>query len=56
MTDKGKPLYMIGAVSDMLKLHPQTLRMYEKGLYAGSRRCSAGSGNRVSAGRAQLTE
>jgi len=30
MTDRGKPLYMIGAVSDMLKLHPQTLRMYEK--------------------------
>lgn len=30
MTDKGKPLYMIGVVADMLKLHPQTLRMYEK--------------------------
>ena len=30
MTDKGKPLYMIGVVSDMLKLHPQTLRFYEK--------------------------
>ncbi|HET6367443.1 MAG TPA: MerR family transcriptional regulator [Pseudomonadales bacterium] len=38
MTDKGKPLYMIGAVSDMLKLHPQTLRMYEKkGLIQPSR-------------------
>jgi MerR family transcriptional regulator/heat shock protein HspR len=30
VTDKGKPLYMIGVVADMLKLHPQTLRMYEK--------------------------
>ena len=30
MTDKGKPLYMIGVVADMLNLHPQTLRMYEK--------------------------
>jgi len=30
VTDRGKPLYMIGVVADMLKLHPQTLRMYEK--------------------------
>lgn len=30
MTDKGKPLYMIGVVGEMLKIHPQTLRMYEK--------------------------
>ena len=30
MTDKGKPLYMIGVVADMLKLHPQTLRLYER--------------------------
>jgi len=30
VTDKGKPVYMIGVVADMLKLHPQTLRMYEK--------------------------
>ena len=38
MTDKGKPLYMIGVVSDMLKLHPQTLRFYEKkGLIQPSR-------------------
>ena len=38
MTDKGKPLYMIGVVADMLKLHPQTLRMYEKkGLIRPSR-------------------
>ena len=38
MTDKGKPLYMIGVVADMLKLHPQTLRMYEKkGLIQPSR-------------------
>ena len=38
MTDKGKPLYMIGVVADMLKLHPQTLRLYErKGLIRPSR-------------------
>ncbi len=38
MTHKGKPLYMIGVVSDMLKLHPQTLRFYEKkGLIQPSR-------------------
>ena len=30
MTDKGKPVYMIGVVAEMLRLHPQTLRMYEK--------------------------
>lgn len=38
MTDKGKPVYMIGVVADMLGLHPQTLRMYEKkGLISPSR-------------------
>jgi MerR family transcriptional regulator, heat shock protein HspR len=38
MTDKSKPLYMIGVVGEMLKLHPQTLRMYEKkGLIRPSR-------------------
>ena len=38
MTAKSKPLYMIGVVAEMLKLHPQTLRMYEKkGLIRPSR-------------------
>ncbi|MDO8476502.1 MAG: helix-turn-helix transcriptional regulator [Candidatus Rokubacteria bacterium] len=38
MTDKGKPVYMIGVVAEMLRLHPQTLRMYEKkGLIRPSR-------------------
>jgi len=38
MTDKGKPLYMIGVVAEMVKIHPQTLRMYEKkGLIQPSR-------------------
>jgi len=38
MTDRGKPLYMIGVVADMLKVHPQTLRFYEKkGLVQPSR-------------------
>ena len=38
MTDRGKPLYMIGVVAEMLKLHPQTLRMYErKGLIRPNR-------------------
>ena len=38
MSDRGKPLYMIGVVADMLKVHPQTLRFYEKkGLVRPSR-------------------
>jgi MerR family transcriptional regulator, heat shock protein HspR len=38
MSARSKPLYMIGVVADMLKLHPQTLRMYEKkGLIRPSR-------------------
>lgn len=38
MSDRGKPLYMIGVVADMLKVHPQTLRFYEKkGLIRPSR-------------------
>src|SRR5262249_52749660 len=38
MTARTKPLYMIGVVAEMLKLHPQTLRMYEKkGLIRPSR-------------------
>jgi len=30
VTDRTKPLYMIGVVAEMLKVHPQTLRFYEK--------------------------
>ena len=30
MNDRGKPLYMIGVVAEMLSVHPQTLRFYEK--------------------------
>jgi len=38
MTARSKPLYMIGVVAEMLKIHPQTLRMYEKrGLIRPSR-------------------
>jgi len=38
VTDKGRPVYMIGVVAEMLRLHPQTLRMYEKkGLISPSR-------------------
>jgi MerR family transcriptional regulator/heat shock protein HspR len=38
MTDRGKPLYMIGVVAEMLRVHPQTLRFYErKGLVRPSR-------------------
>jgi MerR family transcriptional regulator/heat shock protein HspR len=38
MTTRSKPLYMIGVVAEMLKLHPQTLRTYEKkGLVRPSR-------------------
>jgi len=38
VSDPGKPLYPIGVVAEMLKIHPQTLRMYErKGLIRPSR-------------------
>ena len=36
--DKKEPLYMIGAVSRMFNIHPQTLRLYEReGLLTPSR-------------------
>ena len=38
MTDRTKPLYMIGVVAEMFGVHPQTLRFYEKkGLLRPSR-------------------
>lgn len=38
MSDRGKPLYTIGVVAQMLNVHPQTLRLYEKkGLVRPSR-------------------
>ena len=38
MSDAGRPLYLIGVVADMLRIHPQTLRLYErKGLVRPSR-------------------
>jgi len=38
VNDRAKPLYMIGVVAEMLKVHPQTLRFYEKkGLVRPSR-------------------
>ena len=38
MNDRAKPLYMIGVVAKMVKVHPQTLRFYEKkGLVRPSR-------------------
>jgi len=38
VSDRSKPLYMIGVVAEMLKVHPQTLRFYEKkGLVRPSR-------------------
>lgn len=38
MSARSKPLYMIGVVADLLKVHPQTLRFYEKkGLLRPSR-------------------
>jgi MerR family transcriptional regulator/heat shock protein HspR len=37
-TNKKEPLYMIGAVSRMFNIHPQTLRLYEReGLLTPSR-------------------
>jgi MerR family transcriptional regulator, heat shock protein HspR len=38
VNDRSKPLYMIGVVAEMLNVHPQTLRFYEKkGLLRPSR-------------------
>jgi len=38
MTARSRPLYRISVVAEMLKLHPQTLRIYEKkGLIRPSR-------------------
>jgi MerR family transcriptional regulator/heat shock protein HspR len=38
VSDRGRPLYMIGVVAEMLRVHPQTLRFYEKkGLLRPSR-------------------
>lgn len=38
MNDRSRPRYTIGVVADMLKVHPQTLRFYEKkGLLRPSR-------------------
>jgi MerR family transcriptional regulator, heat shock protein HspR len=38
VSDRGRPLYRISAVAEMLELHPQTLRLYEKkGLIRPSR-------------------
>jgi len=30
VTDRAKPRYTIGVVADMLEVHPQTLRFYER--------------------------
>lgn len=38
MSDRSKPLYTIGVVASLVKVHPQTLRFYErKGLLRPSR-------------------
>lgn len=38
MSDRGRPLYRISVVAEMLAVHPQTLRLYEKkGLIRPSR-------------------
>ena len=38
MTDPGRPLYRISVVAELLGVHPQTLRLYEKkGLIRPSR-------------------
>src|SRR4030067_2537043 len=38
LRDKKQPLYMISVVSEMLHVHPQTLRLYEReGLVAPKR-------------------
>jgi MerR family transcriptional regulator/heat shock protein HspR len=38
VSDAGRPLYLIGVVANMLRIHPQTLRLYERqGLIRPSR-------------------
>jgi MerR family transcriptional regulator/heat shock protein HspR len=38
VSDAGRPLYLIGVVAELVKIHPQTLRLYErKGLIRPSR-------------------
>jgi MerR family transcriptional regulator/heat shock protein HspR len=38
VSDRGRPLYRISVVAEMLAIHPQTLRLYErKGLIRPSR-------------------
>jgi MerR family transcriptional regulator/heat shock protein HspR len=38
VTDRGRPLYRISVVAEMVAVHPQTLRLYErKGLIRPSR-------------------
>jgi MerR family transcriptional regulator/heat shock protein HspR len=36
--DKDKPLYMISVVSELLSIHPQTLRLYEREGFINPRR------------------
>ena len=38
MTDKDQPLYMISVVSELLGVHPQTLRLYEREGFVRPRR------------------
>lgn len=40
MTNKDKPLYMISVVSELLNVHPQTLRIYEREGFICPRRTS----------------
>ena len=36
--DREQPLYLISVVSEMLRVHPQTLRLYEKEGFVNPRR------------------
>lgn len=38
MRDRDRPLYMISVVSEMLHVHPQTLRIYEREGFVRPRR------------------
>ncbi len=38
MRDRDRPLYMISVVSEMLRVHPQTLRIYEREGFVRPRR------------------
>ena len=54
MDDRDRPIYMISIVAEMLEVHPQTLRTYEReGLVSPSRTGGGDKGDKGSRGGGQ---